>query len=105
MRQLSFTVNGQRLSCDPACDFTGIVSNSRGYLRARFRFSADWKGCKKVAIFTGPNGEEMVPLAGDCCQIPDNVLTGNIVQVAVVGQSGAVRISTNTIEFKQKTGR
>lgn len=105
MRQLNFIVNGQRLSCDPACDFTGIVSNSRGYLQARFRFSADWKGCKKVAIFAGPDGEDMVPLSGDCCLIPDSVLTGNLVQVTVVGQSSAARIPTNTIEFKQKTGR
>jgi hypothetical protein len=27
------------------------------------------------------------------------------VQIAVVGQRGPVRITTNTAEFKQKTGR
>lgn len=105
MRTLVFNVDRQRLSCDPACDFAGIVSNSRGYLRARFRFSADWKGCKKVAIFTGPDAEATQPMSGDCCDIPDCVLTGNLVQVAVVGQNGKLRISTNTTEFKQKTGR
>lgn len=104
MRTLSFIVDGQRLKCAPGCDFTGIVSNSRGYLRACFRFSADWKGCKKVAVFTGPNGEEPKPLAGDCCDIPDSVLTGSVVQIAVVGQRGAIRIPTNTVEFKQITG-
>lgn len=53
MRTLCFIVDGQKLACDPVCDFSGLVSNSRGYLLAKFRFSADWKGCKKVALFTG----------------------------------------------------
>ena len=105
MRTLSFIVEGQRLKPAPDCDFTGIVSNSRGYLRARFRFSADWKGCKKAAIFAGEDGEEPVPILGDCCMIPDRVLTGPVVQVCVVGQRDGLRIPTNTTEFKQKTGR
>lgn len=105
MRVLSFTVTGQKLERDPACDFAGIVSNTRGYLRAKFRFSADWKGCKKVAIFTGIGKEVPTPLAGDMCEIPPEALTGNLVQVAVVGQRGTVRITTNTLEFKQSTGR
>lgn len=105
MRTLQFDVEGQRLRQDPACDFSDIVSNSRGYLRARFQFSADWTGCKKVAIFTGESCEEMRPLVGDCCDIPDCVLTGTTVQVSVVGQRGGLRIPTNTIEFRQKTGR
>lgn len=105
MRTLSFIVEGQRLKPDPACDFNGVVSNSRGYLRAKFRFSADWKGCKKVAVFIGETGEEAVALTGDCCNIPGRVLTGTVVQVAVVGQRETVRIPTNTTEFRQKTGR
>lgn len=105
MRTLDFIVDGQKLRPDPACDFTGIVSNSRDYLRARFHFSADWKGCKKAAIFTGEDSEEAVGLSGDCCMIPACVLTGNVVQVSVVGQNGTRRIPTNTIEFHQKTGR
>lgn len=107
MRTLQFIVEGQRLKPDPASDFGGIVSNSRGYLRARFRFSADWAGCKKAAIFTGPDGEEAVALDGSgCCMIPDIALTGTVVQVSVVGQkSNGTRIPTNTTEFKQKTGR
>lgn len=104
MRTLCFTVSGQKLACDPACDFSNIVSNSRGYLRAKFYFSADWRGCKKVAIFAGADNTVPVPLAGDVCEIPAEVLTGRIVQVAVVGQSGTCRIPTNTVEFKQTTG-
>ena len=106
MRTLCFIVDGQKLACDPACDFSGLVSNSRGYLRAKFRFSADWKGCKKAAIFTGTGRPEYVPLSGDACEIPAAALTANNVQVAVVGQrADGYRIPTNTIEFKQTTGR
>lgn len=106
MRTLCFNVIAQKLACDPACDFSALVSNSRKYLRAKFRFSADWKGCKKVAIFTGTGDGVPVPLAGDTCEIPPEALTGNIVQVTVVGQrADGYRIPTNTIEFKQTTGR
>lgn len=106
MRVLSFTVTGQKLTADPVCDFSGIVSNSRGYLYARFRFSSDWTGCKKAAIFTGNGGPYPVPLVNNMCEIPPEALTGNLVQVSVVGQrKDGYRIPTNTIEFKQKTGR
>ena len=106
MRTLEFIVTGQRLTSDPACDFSGIVSNSRNYLRAHFRFSSDWAGCKKAAIFTGPAGEEAVALdASGSCKIPDIALTGTIVQVSVVGQRNGLRIPTNSTEFKQKIGR
>ena len=106
MRALCFTVDGQKLARDPACDFSGIVSNSRKYLRAKFRFSPDWKGCKKAAIFTGTGDGVPVPVIGDACEIPPEALTGKYVQVAVVGQrADGYRIPTNTIEFKQITGR
>lgn len=105
MRTLCFIVDGQQLKRDPDCDFSGIVSNSKGYLQARFRFSRDWVGCKKVAIFTGIAGDKMVPLKNDACTIPDEVLTGGTVLVSVVGQGRTVRIPTNTTEFNQKTGR
>ena len=106
MRVLSFTVTGQKLTADPVCDFSGIVSNSRGYLYARFRFSSDWAGCKKAAIFTGHGEGHPVPLVNNMCEIPPEALTGNLVQVCVVGlRADGYRIPTNTIEFKQKTGR
>lgn len=106
MRTLYFIVDGQRLKQDPTCDFNGIVSNSRGYLQAKFNFSADWGGFKKIAIFTGTNDKQyLAPLVRDTCEIPYKALTGDIVQVSVVGQRGSVRIPTNTMEFKQKTGR
>ena len=105
MRNLCFIVAGQKLATDPACDFSGIASNSRGYLRAKFRFSADWKGFKKVAVFTGTGEDIPVALDGDACEIPAGALTGRTVAVALVGQRGPVRITTNTMEFKQITGR
>lgn len=105
MRVLSFTVSGQRLAMDPTCDFSGIVSNSRGYLRAKFRFCSEWTGCKKVAVFTGTGAPVPVPLIDNACDIPAEALTGSAVQVFVVGQREGKRIPTNTIEFKQKAGR
>lgn len=106
MRVLSFTVTGQKLAADPVCDFSGLVSNSRGYLQARFRFSADWAGCKKAAIFTGIGKGVPVPLVNNTCVIPAEALTGRSVQVCVVGlRADGYRIPTNTIEFKQITGR
>lgn len=51
MRELRFTVRGQALRRATGCDFEGIVPGSAGYLRAKFDFYADWKGCAKAASF------------------------------------------------------
>lgn len=52
MKILDFIVSGQKIECDPMCDFSNIASGSRGYLYARFRFSAEWLDCKRVAVFS-----------------------------------------------------
>ena len=105
MRILDFIVSQQRIECDPACDFAGIASGSRGYLYARFRFSADWKGCKKVAVFSYRGEDSPTPLKNDLCLIPAEALVGNTVRVSVVGQRGECRITTNKVSFQQTTGR
>lgn len=105
MRVLCFNVTGQKIECAPDCDFSGIVSNSQGYLHAKFRFSAEWKGCKKVAVFTGAGEPCPVPILGETCEIPAAALTGRTVQVYVEGRRAGYRIPTNTLEFKQRTGR
>lgn len=105
MRVLDFIVSGQIVKPDPLCDFTGIVPGSRGYLFARFRFSADWAGCKRAAVFVHANGQEYaVPIVSNMCEIPAEALTGLVVRVYIVGQRGAVRIPTNKTAFPQ-TGR
>ena len=105
MRVIDFIVTGQKIECDPRCDFTGIVSGSAGYLFARFRFSADWNGCKRVAVFTSWGKDYPTPIINSMCEIPAEALVGNAVEVAVVGQRDKYRITTNTTAFAQKTGR
>lgn len=101
MRVLDFIVSGQTIKRDPLCDFTGIVAGSSGYLRARFHFSSDWAGCKRVAVFSCAGQEYPAALAGNVCDIPAEALTGRAVQVYVVGQRGEYRISTNKTAFPQ----
>lgn len=102
MRVLDFIVTGQTLRRDPACDFSGIAAGSSGYLSARFRFSADWAGHKKAAVFTGADGKEYpVGLRDGLCEIPAEALTGRVVRVMVVGRRGFSNLPTNEIAFSQ----
>lgn len=105
MRILDFVVSKQKIECDPVCDFTGIAPGSRGYLYARFRFSADWNGCKKAVVFSCRGKDECVPLKNGMCEIPPEALVGSTVGVRVVGEQGGCRITTNKVSFQQTTGR
>lgn len=104
MRILDFIVSGQKIARDPKCDFSGIASGSRGYLKARFRFSADWRGCKAAVIFYCRGKEIPVPLKTSIIDIPDDALIGSSVGVKVVGKQGNMVIPTNTIYFEQIKG-
>lgn len=104
MRILDFIVSGQKIERDPKCDFSNIASGSRGYLRARFRFSADWKGCKCAAIFSCRGHDIIVPLENSICDIPDAALIGSTVGVKIVGQNGKAVIPTNKVCFEQSKG-
>ncbi len=104
MRFLNFIVSKQSITCDPSCDFNNIASGTRGYLYARFRFSADWMGCSKVAIFSSRGKDHPILLLNNMCLIPWEALLGNTIRVSVVGQKGNQRITTNKVEFKQTTG-
>ena len=105
MRVLDFIVSGQTLTKDPLCDFTGIAAGSRGYLHARFRFSKDWAGCKKAAVFTCNGKDYPVGLKDNMCEIPADALTGRAVQVYVVGRRGGCNIPTSVVEFPQTVRR
>lgn len=104
MRILDFIVTGQKIECDPLCDFTGIASGSKGYLYARFRFSHDWKGCRVVAVFSCRGHDCYAPLTNNRCEIPPDALTGHAVKVRLVGQCEKYRITTNAIAFEQAAG-
>lgn len=105
MRVLDFIAAGQTLTRAPACDFTGIVAGSRGYLRARFLFSREWAGCKKVAVFTSKGQDYPVPLELNMCEIPAEALTGSAVQVYVIGRRPGYQITTAVAAFPQTVRR
>lgn len=105
MRVLEFIAAGQTLTRAPACDFSGIVAGSRGYLYACFLFSKDWAGCKKVAVFTCNGKPYPAPVQYNMCEIPPEALTGSAVQVYVVGRRPGFNIETGTVAFSQTLRR
>lgn len=105
MRVLEFIAGGQTLKRDPLCDFSGIAAGSRGHLVARFRFTKDWAGFKKVAVFVHAGREHPVGLKDNMCEIPADALGGSYVQVYVVGQRGEYRIETGKTAFAQTVRR
>ena len=104
MRILDFIVSGQLLQRDLNCDFSGIASGSRGYLKARFRFSSEWRGCKVLAVFSCRGRDFYVQLKNAICDIPDEALIGSVVGVKVIGQRGSTVIPTNKVCFEQDKG-
>lgn len=112
MRELIFDVTGQRILQNKDCDFSGIVAGSEGYLKAKFNFlTDDWDGCKKVVAFYkmsfeyGEDGfdEHAVCLDADnACDIPVEVLKGDMFALKVVGVKAGYRIPTNIIKIKQE---
>lgn len=105
MRILEFNVQKQRLIKDRNCDFSGLVAGSVGYLHAKFSFSEnEWGDCSiKIARFwLGEKEHAMVLDNNNCCEIPPEVLTGNIFQVSVVGAASGYKIETNKINVRQE---
>ena len=102
MRILRFIVNRQILSPDEACDFTGLIPGTKGYLIAKFDFSPEWAGCKKAASFWRYGDEYAVPIIGSECVIPEEVLDSRSIQVSVTGGRDGYRIVTNKCRLKQE---
>lgn len=101
MRNLRFIVEGQIIRQDPSCDFSGLFPGTQGYLKAEFLFSKEWKDCRKAAVFDLLRDEYPVPLIGNSCEIPADVLTWKSFSVQVVGERDGYRITTNKVEVKQ----
>ena len=103
MRTLRFIVSGQIITPDPACDFSGLVPGTEGYLQARFTFDETWNGCGKIAEFRRYITSEpaSVKLTGDSCMIPAEALAGKAFKVSVIGIRKGFRIQTNMVEVKQ----
>lgn len=77
MRILDFIVDKQCISKSPACDFSGLVGGTTGYLTARFKFSSEWNGYKRAAIFKYNGSNYPVALKNNMCEIPPEVTEGS----------------------------
>lgn len=108
MRTLRFIIDGQRITQDPSCDFTGLVPGTEGYLKAEFSFSPEWTGCVKVASFYSIMGEEFpcqVLMDGKSCNIPAKATKNRIFKVQVLGKRNDFKITTNRVEVNQNGGK
>lgn len=108
MRTLKFIVNGQTLTPDPNCDFTGLVPGSGGYLRVEFAFSSEWENTVKVVGFYSRLGAEYRPQHlndGKSCVIPTEVLAKRVFKIQVMGRNATIRLITNKLEIDQKGGQ
>ena len=107
MRTLKFIVNGQTISLDPKCDFSGLIPGTKGYLQAEFSFSDEWKNCTKVAAFFSNLGREYKPQVinnKSICNIPEEALQKSIFKVQVIGQRDDYKIRTDRVAVYQKGG-
>lgn len=103
MRQLRFIVTGQSIKKDSSCDFSNIAKGTKGYLKAVFTFSEEWRGCAKIAEFrrhasSDPAAERLV---NDACMIPEQALTGDKLYISVIGIRPGFRIRTGKLEVRQ----
>lgn len=107
MRNLDFIVSGQTLQRDPLCDFDGIAAGSKGYLQARFRFSKEWTGCKKVAVFLRKGKPYPAGIKDNMCMIPWEALedTRAVQLYVIIRTPGGSEIPTNMIAFSQTVRR
>jgi len=103
MRTLRFDVRGQKLTCAPGCDFSGLVRGTDGYLRALFATDGDWSGCKKAAAFYTVTGKEhAAPVINGECVIPKAVLSGEVFGVRLIGKRKGYTITTNKLFIEQE---
>ena len=104
MRTLRFVVNLQKISPDPACDFSGLVSGTAEYLKAAFKFSKEWSGTVKVAEFRKYLCSEpvSVPIINNECAIPAEVTDGKAWNVKVVGKKGGMILPTGNCKVDQE---
>lgn len=100
MRTLEFVVDKQTLTKHG--DFNGLVVGSKGYLQAWFKFTGDWAGYRKVAVFTCASGEYPVLLQGGPCTIPDEVTACATFKVRVVGRKDKYDLTTGRVTVIQR---
>lgn len=103
MRTLKYRVKGQKILRDPDCDFRGIAPGTENYLSAAFRFSSEWAGTVKVCEFSAAGVQPVpVPVTGNHCMVPAEVLTGREFTFRLVGKRGAFKITTGWVKVQQE---
>ena len=102
MKILQFLVEQQNIRKDPSCDFSGLVSGTKGYLKARFVLSKEWNDCAVAAVFLNSESEEAVPVLNGQCDIPEKITKKKMWWVRVVGMRDGYRITSNKVEVQQK---
>lgn len=103
MRTLKFVVEGQSLRKDPACDFSGIVKGSKGYLQCSFSLSREWYGCKIATSFWSYDKEiDAAAVVHGVCQIPDDVTDRRRFGISLTGVKDGYRITTNKVWIEQE---
>lgn len=109
MRTLKFVVDGQLISQDPNCDFTGLVPGTSGYLQAEFSFSPEWNGCAKAVTFYSILGQEydtVILKDGKTCVIPAGALKRRSFKLKVTGRCvGKQIMTTNRVTVNQNGGK
>lgn len=100
MHTLQFRVDKQTLTKQDG--FDGLVAGTRGYLRARFAFSTDWAGHRKVAVFSCAAGEFAVLISGNICDVPDEVAACSSFKVRCVGRSDTSTLTSTRVTVIQR---
>ena len=107
MRTLVFNVKNQIIQKDHSCDFSGLVADTSGYLRAKFILSDAWNNCAKVAGFFSKDNVELTPCVlekDNTCLIPEDVLKHHEFKIRLYGKRKDYTITTQPITIKQYGG-
>lgn len=108
LRTLVFNVKEQSIYPNSPSDIGGLVAGTSGYIRAKFLFSDDWKGCIKVVGFKSLDGKEFDPQSLDrenSCFIPSEALEYHEFEIQVFGRHRDYTITTRPIKIKQFGGK
>lgn len=87
------------------CDFTGIISGTKGYICLNFVFSQEWDGLLKVLQTSNEydfSNEHSKSIMNNVCMLPDEVTDQNVIYLRVIGKKGNKKMVTNTIILRQE---
>lgn len=103
MRKLIFDVKAQSIEKNKACDFSGLVKGTTGYLKAKFNLSPEWTGCKVAASFwcLGKEYPAILDSRKECI-IPDEALRWDDFSVSLTGMKEGYLITTDRVKVEQK---